>query len=139
MAFDLEERVLVSAESVDFGPRAEIFRLRVFTETDSSRALFSPRMQPAAACPGELDLAGVCEGTFQPVILRSRTQMTVELVPTVESRINVIVDGALLLMGSTGAKLLVEHDRKLPLSLRISTSRKVIERAITRAAELVVI
>ncbi len=52
---------------------------------------------------------------------KSRNQMTVELVPTVESRIKVIVDGALLLTGSTGAKLLVEHDRKLPVSLHIST------------------
>ena len=139
LALDMDQRLLIAAESVDVGPRAEAFRLRVFGENASFSVAMQERLRSPESCPAELDLAALSRGVLQPGVLRFKNSMTVEIVPGTESRIDLISDGGLIFLGSSGAVLLVEHDHEVPLNLRITTSSKVIERAVSRALELVLL
>jgi len=139
LALDMDQRLLIAAESVDVGPRAEAFRLRVFGEDASFSVAVRDGLRSPEICPPELDLAALSRGALQPGVLRFKNPMTVEIVPGMEGRIDLVADGALIFLGSSGAVLLVEHDHEVPLNLRITTSSKVIERAVDRALELVLL
>lgn len=139
LALDVGQRLLIAAESVDVGPKAEAFRVRVFSENASFSTAMQGSLRSPESCPPELDLAALSRGVLQPGVLRFKNSMTVEIVPGTESRIDLISDGALIFLGSSGAIFLVEHDHEIPLNLRITTSSKVIERVVSRALEVVLL
>ena len=136
LALDAGRRLLVAAEHGDVGPKAEAFRIRVFDERSQFSAAMQESLRPPTNCPPELGLAVLSRGVLKAAVLRFRNSMTVEIVPGKESRVDLISDEALLFLGSSGAVFLVEHDREIPLNLRISTSSNVIERAMSRALEV---
>lgn len=136
LALDMKQRLLFAAESVDVGPRAEAFRLRVFGESGPFPVAMRERLRPPERCPAELDLATITRRGLHPAVVRFRDSMTAEIVPGTERRIDLVSDEALVFLGSCGAMLLMAHDDDIPLNLRITTSPRVIERALSRALEV---
>jgi hypothetical protein len=133
LGIDSASVIVIAAEAVNLGPKAELFRLCVWLHDESRADAVGQSLIAIAHLPKSLHAAARAGTSIQASIVQRRTDLEIEIAPGSIRATTAITEAGLLLTDSSGARLLVEHDDDVPLNLRLTCTPEAIDEAIAQA------